>query len=51
VRARRLWPRGLAQPPLTGADEDYLRASAQAETRRPEEHVDVEFDASPPDQR
>src|SRR3954470_10986601 len=46
VRARRLWPRALAQPPLTDADEDYLRASAQAETRRPEQRVDVEFDRS-----
>lgn len=50
VRARRLWPRALAQPPLTEADEDYLRASAQSETRRPEQHVDVDFDRSPPDQ-
>jgi membrane protein len=49
VRARRLWPRALAQPPLTEADEDYLRASARAETRRPEQHVDVEFDGSPPE--
>jgi membrane protein len=49
VRARRLWPRALAQPPLTDADEDYLRASTQAETRRPEQHVAVDFDRSPPD--
>ena len=49
VRARRLWPRALAQPPLTEADEDYLRASAQSETRRPEQHVDVDFDRSPPE--
>ena len=44
VRARHLWPRALAQPPLTPADRDYLRASAEAETRRPEQHVDVRFD-------
>ena len=43
VRARHLWPRALAQPPLTDADKDYLRATAQAETRRPEERVHVEF--------
>jgi uncharacterized BrkB/YihY/UPF0761 family membrane protein len=49
VRARRLWPRALAQPPLTDADEDYLRASTQAETRRPEQHVAVDFDHSSPD--
>jgi membrane protein len=46
VRSRRLWPRGLAQPPLTPADEDYLRAAVEAEARRPEQHVDVEFDRS-----
>ncbi|HYJ75215.1 MAG TPA: YihY/virulence factor BrkB family protein [Kineosporiaceae bacterium] len=46
VRARRMWPRSLTQPPLTDADEDYLRASAQAESRRPEQRVDVEFDRS-----
>jgi hypothetical protein len=45
VRTRHLWPRGLAQPPLTRADEDYLRASAQAEARRPEQRVQVEFDS------
>lgn len=44
VRARHLWPRALAQPPLTPADRDYLRASAEAEARRPEQHVDVRFD-------
>lgn len=46
VRARQLWPRSLTQPPLTDADEDYLRASAQAQARRPEQHVDVDFDRS-----
>jgi uncharacterized BrkB/YihY/UPF0761 family membrane protein len=46
VRARRLWPRSLTQPPLTGADEEYLRASAQAEARRPEQRVDVAFDGT-----
>jgi uncharacterized BrkB/YihY/UPF0761 family membrane protein len=45
VRSRHLWPRGLAQPPLTPADEDYLRAAVEAETRRPEQRVDVEFDS------
>ncbi|HEY6798426.1 MAG TPA: hypothetical protein VI248_27420, partial [Kineosporiaceae bacterium] len=48
VRARHLWPRGLAQPPLTSADETYLRSAAQAETRRPEQRVDVEFDVDAP---
>ena len=54
VRARELWPRSLTQPPLTQADQDYLRAAAEAETRRPEQHVDVRFDAGsgrPPTRR
>ena len=44
VRARRLWPRSIVQPPLTGADEDVLAAIAQAEERRPEQSVRVGFD-------
>jgi uncharacterized BrkB/YihY/UPF0761 family membrane protein len=44
VRSRHLWPRGLAQPPLTSADQEYLRAAVEAEARRPEQRVDVEFD-------
>jgi membrane protein len=51
VRARHLWPRSLAQPPLTEADEHYLRASAQAEARRPEQRVQVDFDDSAEDSR
>jgi uncharacterized BrkB/YihY/UPF0761 family membrane protein len=46
VRSRHLWPRSLTQPPLTSADEDYLRAAVEAEARRPEQRVDVEFDRS-----
>jgi YihY family inner membrane protein len=44
VRARHLWPRSLAPPPLTPADEETLSAVARAEERRPEQHVDVHFD-------
>ena len=44
VLARRLWPRSLAPPPLTNADERTLTARAKAEARRPEQHVDVTFD-------
>jgi YihY family inner membrane protein len=47
VRARRLWPRTIVQPPLTGADRDVLRDIALQETRRPEQHIDVDFDATP----
>jgi YihY family inner membrane protein len=43
VRARRLWPRTLAQPPLTGADRDVLRGIAMQEVRRPEQHIEVGF--------
>jgi YihY family inner membrane protein len=45
VRARRLWPRSILQPPLTDADERVLRDLARQEERRPEERVAVEFDA------
>lgn len=48
VRARRLWPRSLHQPPLTPADREAWANIARAEERREEEHVSVEFDADPP---
>lgn len=43
VRARRLWPRSLVQPPLTESDRAALREIAKREERRPEERVDVRF--------
>jgi YihY family inner membrane protein len=43
VLARRLWPRGLIQPPLTEPDRRVLAALAEAEARRPEETVEVRF--------
>jgi membrane protein len=43
VRARRLWPRSITQPPLTDADKQFLEAASDSETRRPEQHVDVGF--------
>ncbi len=43
VLARRLWPRSLLQPPLTGPDQEVLASLARQEERRPEQHVDVEF--------
>jgi len=46
VRARRLWPRSILQPPLTDADQRVLRDLAQQEERRPEQRVEVEFDAA-----
>ena len=44
VRARRLWPRSIVQPPLTAADEQVLRDLARQEERRPEERVGVGFE-------
>ncbi|HEV3133660.1 MAG TPA: YihY/virulence factor BrkB family protein [Acidimicrobiia bacterium] len=43
VRARRLYPRSIVQPPLTGPDREALRQLAQQEERRPEERVRVDF--------
>jgi len=48
VRARRLWPRSLIQPPLAGADQRVLEALAKQEERRPEETVEVVFHAEEP---
>ena len=44
VRARRLWPRSIVQPPLTAADERVLRDLARQEERRPEERIGVGFE-------
>jgi membrane protein len=51
VRARRLWPRSLVQPPLTPADEHVLTALVQAEVQRPEETAEVSFDRPSPETR
>jgi uncharacterized BrkB/YihY/UPF0761 family membrane protein len=45
VRVRGLWPRSLVQPPLTDADRRVLRAGTLVERRRPEQHIEVTFDA------
>jgi YihY family inner membrane protein len=45
VRARRLWPRSIVQPPLTEPDKRALEAIAKQEERRPEESVEVHFDS------
>jgi YihY family inner membrane protein len=47
VLARRLWPRSLLQPPLTGPDRQVLTALAQVEERRPEQTVEVSFAPEP----
>ena len=51
VRARRLWPRSIVQPPLTEADRAVLSAIAQQEERRPEEDVRVLFPTDPANSR
>jgi YihY family inner membrane protein len=43
VKRRKLWPRGLVQPPLTQADERAYAHYAKQEERRPEEKVGVEI--------
>jgi YihY family inner membrane protein len=43
VLARRLWPRGLLQRPLTEPDRRVLVALAETEERRPEQTVEVSF--------
>jgi YihY family inner membrane protein len=49
VRARRLWPRSVAPPPLTGADRKAYTGYVQAELRLPpdEEEVAVRFPDDP----
>jgi YihY family inner membrane protein len=44
VRKRRLWPRAIAQPPLTDADERALRSYAEQEERRPEVDISVRIE-------
>jgi YihY family inner membrane protein len=48
VRARRLYPRSIAPPPLTPADEAVLRSVAEQGERRPEQRVHVEFSPGHP---
>jgi YihY family inner membrane protein len=43
VKKRRLWPRGMVQPPLTEADARALTSYAKQEERRPEEQVVVDI--------
>src|ERR1700761_725647 len=48
VRVKKLWPRTLVQPPLIQADKEYYTAALKADTRRPEQHVNIAY--SPDDQ-
>jgi YihY family inner membrane protein len=52
VSWNQLWPRRIAQPPLTEADRRVLERLVRNERRRPEEHIEVWFDEdadTPPD--
>lgn len=46
VRVKKLWPRSLIEPPLNPADKEYYTSALQAETRRPEQRVDVAYSSS-----
>ena len=46
VKARRLWPRSIVQPPLTPADRRALDDIAEQERRRPEQSVASVWKAS-----
>jgi YihY family inner membrane protein len=48
VSWRELWPRRIAQPPLTEADREVLAGLARNERRRPEEHIEVRFEETEP---
>lgn len=48
VRARRLWPRSIVQPPLTPADREVLSSLALEGKRRPEQYIGVGFNDTEP---
>jgi len=48
VLARRLWPRSIVQPPLTGADRAVLAAQALQNQRRDDQRIHVSYDDTPP---
>jgi YihY family inner membrane protein len=51
VLARRLWPRGMVQPPLTEADQRTLALQAIQNQRRPEQEVVTRIRGRPMTQR
>jgi membrane protein len=51
VRARRLWPRSLVDPPLDRTDRVVLADQAKEERARDEERVDVRFGDRPDAER
>jgi YihY family inner membrane protein len=51
VRARRLWPRSIIQPPLTEADRSSMALQALQNQRREEQDVTVSFNDRPRGER
>lgn len=47
VLARRLWPRGMVQPPLTKADQESIALQATENQRRPEQVVITRIHGEP----
>jgi hypothetical protein len=49
VRVNRLWPRSIVQPPLIEADKAYYDRVLRTETRRPEQRLDIAYEADDQD--
>jgi membrane protein len=45
VRTKHLWPRSIVQPPLIEGDKRYYTEALRAETRRPEQRLDTDFES------
>jgi membrane protein len=50
VRTNRLWPRSIVQPPLIEADKAYYSQALRTETRRPEQRLDIAYEAAEQDE-
>lgn len=51
VRTKRLWPRSIVQPPLIEGDKLYYTEALRAETRRPEQRLDIEYESDEQEDR
>lgn len=51
VRTKGLWPRSIVQPPLIKGDKSYYTEALRAETRRPEQRLDIDYDSDEEDDR
>jgi YihY family inner membrane protein len=50
VRTNHLWPRSIVQPPLIDADKAYYSQALRTETRRPEQRLDIAYEAAEQDE-